>query len=227
MSAMLQSGWLDQHPECRLCVHAWPEHCDDAVKKRLSRSNSQFVQVTRKVAGRCLDNGGKTPDMVRSRPDNGSLPEPNPLSAAETAAACDLAAETFDLSDKEREEAWSKTNGTPKKSPPAPDVETVLEPNFPRRIHARHPAVRRCGITEVKKQLRAIMRRTSSGKRVELLHRIDQNHAAWCSWPEWQKRMANTPRGFRTGSRRQKSAGTNLHRAPLAWAVIMHSRRNS
>ena len=219
ISAMAQSGWLDLHPECRLCVHDWADHADDAVKKRLSRSQLPFVRLSRRMSGQRPVGVSEMLDMVRLRRDDGGLPEPepgpqpNPRSAAKIAAACDLAAETFDLSDEERAEAWPKANGAGKKSL-LTDVETLLD-QVARQIHARHPAFRRCGIAVVKKQLTAIMRRESQAERVELLHRIDENRVAWCQWPEWCKETTvSTRRGLRTGLRRPRSAGTSRRHMP-------------
>jgi hypothetical protein len=127
---------------------------------------------------------GGTAAEFGSLPEPEPEPEPNTLSAAETAAACDPTAETFDLSDEARAEAWSNTNRAPKKSRLTPELETVLE-EVSRRIHERHPAVRRCGIGVVKAQLKAIARRVAPAARVDLLHRVEQNHAAWCAWPGW------------------------------------------
>jgi hypothetical protein len=193
VSALVESGWLDHHPGCRLCVHDWAEHADDAVKKRLSRSRLQFVQVSGKVTGRRPDTDPETPDMVRSCRDNGSLPVPEPepvpepdtLSAAGTAAACKIAEESFDLTDAERLKHWPKENGVEKKSPLTPEMGTVLD-QVARRIHGRHPAIRRCGMAVVKAQLRGIARRTAPTERIDLLHQVDQNHAAWCAWPGWR-----------------------------------------
>ncbi|HUA82651.1 MAG TPA: hypothetical protein VMB85_02255 [Bryobacteraceae bacterium] len=197
ISALIDSKWMDPHSECRLYVHDWSEHADEAVRKRLSRSGQEFVRVAPKVTGhrrdtgsKAADSGGFCPDMSRPpEPEPEPEPEPNTTpSAAETAAACDVAAETFDLPDDERAAAWKKANGTatPKTSLLNPETEAALE-NIARRIRDRHPAVRRCGIAEAKKQLRAIIRRAARGERIELLDRIDRNHAAWCASSEWQK----------------------------------------
>jgi hypothetical protein len=201
--ALAESGWLDHHPGCRLCVHDWAEHADDAVKKRLARSGLQFVQVNRKVTGQRRDTDKKTPDKVRSYRDCGSLPEPEPVpvpvpttsSTAENASACDFAAEAFDLSDEERAEACSNTNGATKTSLPTPDVETELD-QVAQRIHTRHPAVRRCGIGEVKRLLRTIARQVPAAKRIDRFHWVDKNHTAWCASPEWRKDNGQYAKGL-------------------------------
>ena len=43
VGALKDSGWLDQHPTHRLIVHDWHEHCDNAVKKYVSRAKIRFA----------------------------------------------------------------------------------------------------------------------------------------------------------------------------------------
>jgi hypothetical protein len=92
------------------------------------------------------------------------------------------------LSDEKRAKAWKQINSTAttKKALLNTETEETVLEKIARRIHDRHPTVRRCGMAEVTKQLRAIARRVALGKGIELLHRIDRNHAAWCASQEWQ-----------------------------------------
>lgn len=78
VSALIESGWIDRHSECRLCVHDWADHADDAVRKRLSRLGQQFVVVTPKVTGRYPDIVRESADNVRQNPVMSRLPEPEP-----------------------------------------------------------------------------------------------------------------------------------------------------
>ena len=59
-----------------LVVHDWSDHCDDATRKRLARSNQHFATI---LTGQCIE---KRLDADRTlsghRLDNGSLPEPEP-----------------------------------------------------------------------------------------------------------------------------------------------------
>jgi hypothetical protein len=55
------------------------------------------------------------------------------------------------------------------------------------RIYARHPAIRRCGPGEVKKQLGAIVSKLPASERTSKLATIDANHAGWCASEQWQK----------------------------------------
>jgi hypothetical protein len=68
----------------------------------------------------------------------------------------------------------------------APEVEAVLA-EVAANIHARHPAIRRCGPSEVRHQLRVIARKEKASGRIDLLREIDQHHAGWCDSPQWQK----------------------------------------
>ncbi len=65
-----------------------------------------------------------------------------------------------------------------------------------RRIHGRHPAIRRCGITAVKKELAAIARRVPAAERIALLHRVDRIHAAWCACTDWLKENGQYAKGL-------------------------------
>jgi hypothetical protein len=52
IQALVDSGWLDRHPEERLVVHDWADHADDAVQMRLARNREFFV-------------GGRAPKLSR------------------------------------------------------------------------------------------------------------------------------------------------------------------
>lgn len=68
IDALVQSGWVEGHPDHRLIVHDWHDHADDAVRKSLQRSNLPFL--SRNVA--------TIPDRVETKPDKNRLPEPEP-----------------------------------------------------------------------------------------------------------------------------------------------------
>lgn len=46
VESMVESGWLDRHPEHRLVVHDWPAHADDAVHMALCRARRLFADGT-------------------------------------------------------------------------------------------------------------------------------------------------------------------------------------
>ncbi len=69
IEALTTSKWCDKSDRHRLIVHDWHDHADDAVKKRLARSELQFLTFTEKLTGHC-------PQPTRTTADNGSLPEP-------------------------------------------------------------------------------------------------------------------------------------------------------
>lgn len=54
-------------------------------------------------------------------------------------------------------------------------------------IHRRHPAIRRCGISEVREKLRAIIRKFPTAEKIPKLNAINANHAAWCQTEKWTK----------------------------------------
>jgi hypothetical protein len=56
-----------------------------------------------------------------------------------------------------------------------------------RNIHERHPAVRRCGLAEVKKSLKAIVSKLPASTRILKLEAIDRNHASKCQSSDWTK----------------------------------------
>lgn len=140
-------------------------------------------------------------EQTQTRADPEQI-QTNP-SAAETAAVADIAAQTFDPTDEQRAEAWPNGygsgngdgHGTSKKSLLNPELETELD-KVAVRIHARHPAVRRCGLAEVKHLLRAIARKAKPAKRLEALREIDQNHASWCATPGWKKENGQYAKGL-------------------------------
>lgn len=90
IEALVGAGWLDRHvpatasplprhSECRLVVHDWHEHADDAVRKRLSRMGQQFIKVTPKVTGYCPDTDRDSADSGGRNPVMSRLPEPVPV----------------------------------------------------------------------------------------------------------------------------------------------------
>lgn len=68
ITALVETGWLDEHPEHRLVVHHWHDHADEAVRKALQRAGEDFVDG---VGIR----GGRRPTQSA---DVG-LPEPEPM----------------------------------------------------------------------------------------------------------------------------------------------------
>lgn len=52
VAALVAAGWLDERPECRLYVHDWSHHADDAVKLALYRATKTFADGSVPVAHR-------------------------------------------------------------------------------------------------------------------------------------------------------------------------------
>lgn len=42
VAALVDSGWLDRHPDARLLIHDWPHHCERYVKSKLSSLKLDF-----------------------------------------------------------------------------------------------------------------------------------------------------------------------------------------
>jgi len=55
------------------------------------------------------------------------------------------------------------------------------------RLRQRHPEVHRCGLTEVRRLLRAIVSKVPQGERAAKLAAVEANHAAWCQSEQWTK----------------------------------------
>lgn len=43
VDALVLSGWLDVHPECRLAVHDWAQHADQATKRKVARHGGEMT----------------------------------------------------------------------------------------------------------------------------------------------------------------------------------------
>lgn len=57
ISALVECRWLDFCSQQRLIVHDWHDHCDDATKKSVSRSETPFFRPIPAVT----ENGGQCP----------------------------------------------------------------------------------------------------------------------------------------------------------------------
>ncbi len=43
---LIECSWIDEHPEHRLVVHDWPDHCEDSVHVKLARAHEYFADGT-------------------------------------------------------------------------------------------------------------------------------------------------------------------------------------
>jgi hypothetical protein len=154
-------------------------------KQTLRIKRSKYPAPAKQTHDTCTASAPHTHSICVPESESESESEKT-LSAAKTAAMYDSPIQT--LSD-------SKENKHRNRSLLNPEVETVLD-QVARRIHDRHPPIRRRGIAEVKKQLRAIAHKAPAAQRIELLHQIDRNHAAWCAWPEWRKDAGQYAKGL-------------------------------
>jgi hypothetical protein len=74
---------------------------------------------------------------------------------------------------------------------PDPDIEAVAE-----RIYERHPPQRRCGGSEIRKKLHAIIKRHSRLGKERALATVDKNHAAQCKSEQWSKSGGEFAKGL-------------------------------
>ena len=64
------------------------------------------------------------------------------------------------------------------------------------RLCSRHPAKRRCSVSEAVKRLRAIIGKLPKHEQAEKLAAIDRNHEAWCATEQWQKEGGEYAKGL-------------------------------
>lgn len=64
VDALINAGWLDRCKRHRLVIHDWEDHCEEYVRKRLSRKHLEFAKPS--ANGR----------QRQTTADNGSLPCP-------------------------------------------------------------------------------------------------------------------------------------------------------
>jgi hypothetical protein len=162
-------------------------------KQTLRIKRSKYPAPAKQTHEACTASAPHTDSICVPESESESESEKT-LSAAKTAAMYDSPTQT--LSD-------SKENQHRNRSLLNPEVETVLD-QVAGKIHQRHPPIRRCGLAEAKKQLRAIARRAPKAQRIELLHQIDRNHAAWCGWSEWRKDAGQFAKGLNNWLARTK-----------------------
>lgn len=65
IAALVSSGWLDEHDDCRLFIHDWPEHAEDFVHMRLQRAHLTFADGSRPKWGKIPK--GEQERLIESR----------------------------------------------------------------------------------------------------------------------------------------------------------------
>ena len=78
VQGLVSARWVDGCPVARLVVHDWPDHADEAVRKRLKRDGESFVVVSRNVTGICPDNVRHGCQTLSRLPEPEPEPEPEP-----------------------------------------------------------------------------------------------------------------------------------------------------
>ena len=92
VAALTSTGWLDPHPEHRLVVHDWNDHCDRYVRRKLARRRQTIIGDGPAVAGQEEPGGGPGgdqgapttgPPATRRAAPPVSVPEPEPVASTE------------------------------------------------------------------------------------------------------------------------------------------------
>lgn len=99
--------------------------------------------------------------------------------------------------EKRREEAEEKFS--PAEAGEKESVAGVSESDLrtvEKQIHQRHPAIRRCGVAEIRKNLLAILRKEPKAERGAVLRKINDNHAAMCATDGWTKEDGQFSKGL-------------------------------
>lgn len=83
VAVLKETGWIDGHPEHRLVIHDWGDHCEDWVKKRLRRAERDVVSGASLYLGQRGElPSGQRPDTGKppsgQRPDTGEPPSDVP-----------------------------------------------------------------------------------------------------------------------------------------------------
>lgn len=90
VSALVESGWLDECMDNRLVVHDWEDHAPGWIKRQLGRSKQSFVTVRRllRAPGDCLE---ATRNLTQPNPTQPNLKKPNqtqPNTASAVSSTC-------------------------------------------------------------------------------------------------------------------------------------------
>ncbi len=82
VAALVKSKWVDVHPSCRLLVHDWHIHADDATKLALKRKNLNFIlpisDTNATLTGQCPDSVPTVSGLPVPEPEPEPVPEPVP-----------------------------------------------------------------------------------------------------------------------------------------------------
>lgn len=87
VAALVQCGWVDEHPVYRLVIHDWHDHCDEAVKKLIQRNGLTWAsaRLTAELVETEPDKSGQeattaeVSSNVATCLDISSLPKPKPM----------------------------------------------------------------------------------------------------------------------------------------------------
>lgn len=80
VDALVRCGWLDRDSACRLLVHDWEDHADQAVHKTLTNRGDHFRKRSGNVPETFRQGGGTIPPCL-ALPSH-ALPVPEPIQAS-------------------------------------------------------------------------------------------------------------------------------------------------
>lgn len=135
IQALIDSGFLTQSVEHRLIVNDWPEHCENWVRKKLSRAKKEFCEDYNRT-GDSVHRKYDDP-AARHRPDTGAPPESlskpiqtNPNQGNPTgslAVSCDSAGTTTESSDEFSEYTFATQGKSSSWTLPAAKLAAYIE----------------------------------------------------------------------------------------------------
>lgn len=198
ITALVDSGWLDEHETHRLVIHDWHEHADDGVDNQIARrgllyANGARPRMKRLSVREKTDLCARFPVLCAQRANSCAVPvtsnqlpvtsnlkpeEENTLSAG-ASSECTLPSS---VTTDESKSLPSKNTDT------GTQTEVLLV--VANAIHARHPACRRdISANQTAKTLTAILRhnKIAKAKQDEYLAALDAEHERHCNSDDWQK----------------------------------------
>ena len=114
IDGLVETGWLDLHPEHRLVVHGWAEHAPQYLKRRLNRKGLDFISdnltshdypVTSHELATTINNT-QMASHVMNKEHN--ITEHNISKDSLVGLATDPPAEKYDIEIQEFVEAWNE-----------------------------------------------------------------------------------------------------------------------
>lgn len=78
ISALVETGWIDTHPEVKLVVHDWHDHADRTTLQRLTRQGKSAVKYYHGLTGEVCTQS-ETDSCTPPVPEPVPIPKPEPV----------------------------------------------------------------------------------------------------------------------------------------------------